>query len=122
LYINVCALARDDYRAKVKLVEKENIDAKSRLVELQQAADEARLLKDELDVAREAADQAAKYEATIETFKKKMEEFSDLRRQLKLLEDKNIEYMQMNMELEEVKKYKSNLKLIHDEAYFKFRS
>lgn len=86
----------------MKLVEKENIDAKSRLVELQQAADEARLLKDELDVAREAADQAVKYEATIETFKKKMEEFSDLRRQLKLLEDKNIEYMQMNMELEEV--------------------
>jgi hypothetical protein len=95
-------LARDDYRAKVKLVEKENVEVKSRLVELQQTADEARLLKDELDVAREAADQAAKHEAAIETYKKKMEEFSDLRRQLKNLEDKNIEYMQMNMELEEV--------------------
>ncbi|XP_059489712.1 protein Hook homolog 3 isoform X2 [Neocloeon triangulifer] len=93
--------ARDDYRAKVKLVEKENLDTKTRLVELQQAADEARLLKDELDVAREAADQAAKYEAAIETYKKKLEEFSDLRRQLKLLEDKNIEYMQTTMELEE---------------------
>ncbi|XP_065348608.1 protein Hook homolog 3-like isoform X2 [Cloeon dipterum] len=93
--------ARDDYRAKVQLVEKENLETKARLVELQQAADEARLLKDELDVAREAADQAAKLEATIETYKKKLEEFSDLRRQLKLLEDKNIEYMQTNMELEE---------------------
>jgi len=95
--------ARDDYRAKVKLVEKENVETKSRMVELQQMADEARLLKDELDVAREAADQAVKHEATIETYKKKMEEYSDLKRQLKILEEKNFEYSRMNEELEEVK-------------------
>ena len=64
-------------------------------------ADQALKLKDEVDILRETADKATKYEATIETYKKKLEEMGDLRRQVKLLEDKNTDYMQRNMELEE---------------------
>lgn len=54
---------------------------------------------------RETADKVAKYEATIESYKRKLEELSDLKRQLKILEEKNTNYMQHNLELEdEVKK------------------
>ncbi|CAL4139175.1 unnamed protein product, partial [Meganyctiphanes norvegica] len=37
----------------------------------------------------------------MEAYKKKLEELSDLKRQVKILEDKNADYMQHNMELEE---------------------
>ena len=43
----------------------------------------------------------SKYEATIESYKKKLEEVGDVKRQLKLLEDKNTTLVQTNMDLEE---------------------
>jgi hypothetical protein len=67
----------------------------------QKLADQALKLKDELDILRETADKATKFEVAIEAYKKKLEDLGDLRRQLKILEDKNTEYMQRNMELEE---------------------
>jgi len=46
-----------------------------------------------------------KYEATIDSYKKKMEELSSLKRQLKLLEDNNTSLLQANLALEnDVKK------------------
>merc|ERR1740139_1439051 len=47
------------------------------------------------------SDKVEKYEAIIETYKNKLGEMGDLKRQIKLLEDKNTEYMQTNMDLEE---------------------
>lgn len=43
----------------------------------------------------------AKQEAIIETYKKKLEEMGDLKREIKFLEEKNNEYMQNNLDLEE---------------------
>ncbi|PNF37389.1 Hook-like protein 3 [Cryptotermes secundus] len=93
--------SRDDYRMKVEMQEKELLELHSKLEELQKMADEARHLKDEVDILRETADKAVKYEATIASYKKKLEEYGDLKRQMKILEDKNTDYMQQNMELEE---------------------
>jgi hypothetical protein len=46
-----------------------------------------------------------KYEATIDSYKKKLEELSSLKRQLKLLEDNNTSLLQANLALEnDVKK------------------
>lgn len=87
---------------KVEMQEKELLELHSKLEELQKMADEARHLKDEVDILRETADKAVKYEATIASYKKKLEEYGDLKRQMKILEDKNTDYMQQNMELEEV--------------------
>jgi hypothetical protein len=87
---------------KVEMQEKELLELQSKLEELQKMADEARHLKDEVDILRETADKAVKYEATIASYKKKLEEYGDLKRQVKILEDKNTDYMQQNMELEEV--------------------
>ncbi|XP_071571680.1 protein Hook homolog 3 [Temnothorax nylanderi] len=93
--------SRDDYRLKVELLEKEVLELQSRQEDLQKAADEANHLKDEVDALRENTDKVAKYEITIESYKKKMEDMSDLKRQLKILEDKNVEYLQAKLDYEE---------------------
>ncbi|XP_066595335.1 protein Hook homolog 3 isoform X2 [Prorops nasuta] len=93
--------SRDDYRLKVELLEKEVLELQSKQEDLQKAADEANHLKDEVDALRETADKVTKYELTIESYKKKMEDLSDLRRQVKILEDKNMEYLQTKIDFEE---------------------
>ena len=50
---------------------------------------------------RETSDKVEKYEGIIETYKKKVEEMGDLKRQIKFLEEKNNEYMQNNLDLED---------------------
>ena len=96
--------SRDDYRLKVELLEKEVLELQSRQEDLQKAADEANHLKDEIDALRETADKVSKYEQTIESYKKKMEDLSDLRRQVKILEDKNLEYLESKIDYEEESK------------------
>lgn len=93
--------SRDDYRLKVELLEKEVLELQSRQEDLQKAADEANHLKDEVDALRETTDKVAKYEIMIESYKKKLEDFSDLKRQMKILEDKNVEYLQAKLDYEE---------------------
>lgn len=99
---------RDDYKAKATAQEREIIFLKNRNEELQGAASETAHLKDEVDALRETADKVANYEATIESYKKRMEEFVDLKKQVRLLEKKNVEYVQRNIEYEEDAK-KSNI-------------
>ena len=63
------------------------------------------LRPDQVDILRDASDKVVKYEATIDSYKKKMEELSSLKRQLKLLEDNNTSLLQANLALEnDVKK------------------
>lgn len=93
--------SRDDYRLKVELLEKEVLELQSRQEDLQKAADEANHLKDEVDALRETVDKVTKYELTIESYKKKMEDMGDLKRQVKILEDKNLEYLQAKLDYEE---------------------
>ncbi|KAL8622498.1 hypothetical protein ACOMHN_034161 [Nucella lapillus] len=92
---------KDDYRIKYDVLFKDHNELKEKNLELTQLASEARAMKDELDILRHVSDQVAKYEATIESYKKKLEEMSDLRVQLKMLEEKNTVYMQQQIEMEE---------------------
>ena len=86
---------------------------------MQKLADQALKLKDELDILRETADKVAKYEATIDSYKKKLEDLGDLKRQVKILEEKNTDYMQKNMELEEDVKKTGNWKpQVNHPGYF----
>ncbi|MCL4126872.1 UNVERIFIED_CONTAM: hypothetical protein GTU68_032714, partial [Idotea baltica] len=93
--------SRDEYRSRVDGLERENKEVTARNEELQRLADESRSLKDEVDALRDMSERVAVYEGTVETYKKKLEELSDLKRQVKILEEKNSEYMHQNMELEE---------------------
>ncbi len=99
---------RDELLVKVEVQEKQLEEGMSRETELQKLADQALKLKDEVDVLRETADKVSKYESSVEAYKKKLEELGDLRRQVKMLEEKNTDYMQRNMELEEDVKKSGN--------------
>ncbi|KAG1697893.1 Protein Hook [Nymphon striatum] len=93
--------SRDEHRVKVEIHEKTISDLHQKNDELLKLADQAQLLKDEIDILRHTSDKVEKYELTIESYKKKLEDMSELRRQFKALEDKNTMYLQQNVELEE---------------------
>lgn len=67
-------------------------------------------LKDELDALREANDKLKAAEALIITYKKKFEDYSDLKRQIKQLEERNVDYMEQNLHQEENVKKLATLK------------
>lgn len=99
--------ARDEYKAKAEVMVKEISDLQSKNDEFGKASEIVRALRDELDVLKHKADKVEIYENTIESYKKKLNDQSDLKRQIKKLEEKNAFYVEKNLELEEV-----SLKLI----------
>ncbi|XP_043075236.1 protein Hook homolog 1 [Puntigrus tetrazona] len=93
--------AKDDYRIHCEELEKQLVELQNRNDELTSLAEESRSLKDELDILRSCSDRAVKLEASVETYRKKLEDLSDLRRQVKVLEEKNMTYMHNTVSLEE---------------------
>uniref|UniRef100_A0A4W5NKT4 Hook microtubule-tethering protein 1 n=1 Tax=Hucho hucho TaxID=62062 RepID=A0A4W5NKT4_9TELE len=93
--------AKDDYRIHCEELEKHLIEVQHRNDELTSLAEESRALKDELDILRSCSDRAVKLEASVETYRRKLEDLGDLRRQVKLLEEKNMTYMHNTVSLEE---------------------
>ncbi|XP_041753128.2 protein Hook homolog 3-like isoform X2 [Coregonus clupeaformis] len=93
--------AKDDYRIRCEELEKELTELRGQNEELTSLADEAQSLKDEMDVLRHSSDKASKLEGMVASYKKKLEDLGDLRRQVKLLEEKNTVYMQNTVSLEE---------------------
>lgn len=54
-----------------------------------------------LTTSRHSSDRVSRLEALVETYKRKLEDLGDLRRQVRLLEERNTVYMQRTCELEE---------------------
>ncbi|XP_061834272.2 protein Hook homolog 1 isoform X1 [Nerophis lumbriciformis] len=93
--------AKDDYRIHCEELEKELVEIQHRTDELTSLAEESQALKDELDVLRICSDRVVMLEASVETYKRKLENLGDLKRQMKLLEENNTIYMQNTVSLEE---------------------
>ncbi|XP_056459343.1 protein Hook homolog 1 isoform X1 [Gadus chalcogrammus] len=93
--------AKDDYRIHCEELEKQLIEVQHRNDGLTGLAEESRALKDELDILRSCSDRAVKLEASVETYRRKLEDLGDLRRQVKQLEEKNMTYMHNTVSLEE---------------------
>uniref|UniRef100_A0A665U930 Calponin-homology (CH) domain-containing protein n=1 Tax=Echeneis naucrates TaxID=173247 RepID=A0A665U930_ECHNA len=93
--------AKDDYRIHCEELEKQLIEVQHRNDELTSLAEESRALKDELDVLRSCSDRVLMLEASVDAYKRKLESLGDLKRQMKLLEDNNMTYMQNTVSLEE---------------------
>ncbi|GAA6103097.1 protein Hook homolog 1 isoform X3 [Tachysurus ichikawai] len=93
--------AKDDYRIHCEELEKQLVELQHRNDELTSLAEESRSLKDELDILRSCSDRAVKLEASVETYRKKLEDLGDLRRQMKALEEKNMTYMHNTVSLED---------------------
>jgi protein HOOK3 len=63
-------------------------------------------LKDEIDVLREESEKAKLFENQLQILKKRLEDHNDLKKQFRLLEERNAEYLKQNNSLaEEAKKY-----------------
>jgi len=63
-----------------------------------------------MDVLRHSQEKVIKYESTIELYKKKLEELSDMRKQMKAMEEKNVTYMRETMNLQEDLRKANSLK------------
>uniref|UniRef100_A0A673WDD0 Hook microtubule tethering protein 2 n=1 Tax=Salmo trutta TaxID=8032 RepID=A0A673WDD0_SALTR len=93
--------SRDDMRVRGEIMERDVLDLTHRNDELTSLAQEAQTLKDEMDILRHSSDRVSRLEALVETYKRKLEDLGDLRRQVRLLEERNTVYMQRTCELEE---------------------
>ncbi|XP_058793977.1 protein Hook homolog 3-like [Phymastichus coffea] len=102
--------SRDNYLSKIDILQKDRIELQRKHLEFKKSAEESRILKDEVDALRETADKVLIYESTIESYKKKMEDFSKLKKQVKILEDKNAEFLRNKLDYEEEVKTNSLLK------------
>ncbi|XP_069087955.1 protein Hook homolog 2 isoform X2 [Pleurodeles waltl] len=92
---------KDDYRIRCDELEREVLELQRRNEDLTSLAEEAQSLKDEMDIMRHSSDKVSKLEAMVDSYKKRLEDLGDLRRQVKLLEERNTVYMQRTCELEE---------------------
>ncbi|KAM6956895.1 protein Hook homolog 2 [Aplochiton taeniatus] len=93
--------SRDDIRVRAEVLEREVVDLQRRNEDLTSLAQETQNLKDEMDILRHSSDRVSRLEALVETYKRKLEDLGDLRRQVRLLEERNTVYMQRTCELEE---------------------
>ncbi|XP_013767559.1 protein Hook homolog 2 [Pundamilia nyererei] len=92
---------RDDMHVRAEILEREVAELQLRNEDLTSLAQEAQALKDEMDILRHSSDRVNQLEAMVETYKRKLEDLGDLRRQVRLLEEHNTVYMQRTCELEE---------------------
>ncbi|OCT59379.1 protein Hook homolog 2-like [Xenopus laevis] len=93
--------SRDDYRQRCEELDRDVQELQQRNQDLTGLAHEAQALRDEMDVLRHSSDRVGKLESLVESYKKKLEDLGDLRRQVKLLEERNTVYMQRTCQLEE---------------------
>ncbi|TPX64856.1 hypothetical protein SpCBS45565_g05607 [Spizellomyces sp. 'palustris'] len=103
-------LKADLVKSENRRVELENLlekqtaviaDMTRKVEETSRKAEEVDRLKDALDEFRHVADKLQKSEAIIDKYKKRFEEVTDLRRQLKLAEEQNQQHALRNAQLEE---------------------
>ncbi|XP_034046691.1 protein Hook homolog 2-like isoform X2 [Thalassophryne amazonica] len=92
---------RDDMHVRGEIMAREVADLRLRNEELTSLAQEAQVFKDEMDILRHSSNRVNQLEALVETYKRKLEDLGDLRRQVRLLEERNTVYMQRTCELEE---------------------
>ncbi|XP_039628562.1 protein Hook homolog 2-like isoform X2 [Polypterus senegalus] len=93
--------SKDDLQIRAEELERQVAELQHRNEELTSLAEEAQSLKDEMDILRHSSDRVNRLEAMVDTYKKKLEDLGDLRRQVRLLEERNTVYMQRTCELEE---------------------
>ncbi|XP_065355592.1 protein hook [Calliphora vicina] len=93
--------SREDLRLKSQQQESELQILQQRIDEMNKTTAELIQLKDEVDILRESNEKLKLCEAQVNTFKKKLEDYNDLKKQLKLLDERSAEYLQQNVQFEE---------------------
>jgi len=101
---------KEDLKMKSQQQEKEIMMLQLKIDELTKASSELSHIKDEVDILREANEKSKIYETQLATYKKKLEDYNDLKRQVKQLEDRAAEYLKQNIQYEDEAKKFSGLK------------
>ncbi|XP_030242699.1 protein hook isoform X2 [Drosophila navojoa] len=102
--------AREDLKIKAQQQEADILHMQQRIDELMKTTAELTSLKDEVDVLRESTEKLKVCEAQLETYKKKLEEYNDLKKHVKMLEERSADYVQQNAQFEEDAKRYANTK------------
>ncbi|KAI9253906.1 hook-related protein family, partial [Phascolomyces articulosus] len=76
-------------------------DLKRKVDELTVKADEAEVLRDELEEYRHELERMDKLESMLEKYKRKVEDTTDLKRQIKALEDQNTSLLERSHQVED---------------------
>lgn len=101
---------KEDLKMKSNQQEKEIQFLQVKMDELTKASSELSQIKDEVDILREASEKSKIYETQLATYKKKLEDYNDLKRQVKQYEDRAAEYLKQNIQYEDEAKKYSGLK------------
>ncbi|XP_070075212.1 protein hook isoform X2 [Drosophila takahashii] len=102
--------AREDLKLKAQQQDTDLLHMQMRIEELMKSSAEVTTLKDEVDVLRESNDKLKICEAQLDTYKKKLEDYNDLKKQVKILEERSADYVQQNAQFEEDAKRYANTK------------
>lgn len=94
-------ILRDDLKAKIAEQEKQIQNYLEKISELTLQANVTSKLKDEVDALSESALKVQDLELTVNSYKKRLDKYRDIKKVVQSLEDKNKEYLQKNLELEE---------------------
>lgn len=81
--------AKDECRIQNEQLHRELLDAQEKNVEMSSLVEETQMLKDEMDILRHSSSRVAQLEGTVESYRRRLEELGELRRQVRLLEERN---------------------------------
>lgn len=101
---------RDDFKHKCAELENQLQDVLERNRALTQENEEIPILRDSVEEMKYLESKVRNYESVISQYKAKVEDAQEVRRQLKAVEDRNLMYMQQNMDLEEELRRQGGLK------------
>lgn len=101
---------KEDLKMKSNQQEKEIAVLLAKVDGLTKASSELSQIKDEVDILREASEKSKFYESQLEKAQKRLEDYNDLKRQLKQYEDRSAEYLKQNIQYEDEAKKYSGLK------------
>lgn len=101
---------RDDYKQKCEELEGQLQEVLERNRNLSLEMEEIPILRDSVEEMKYMESKVKNYEAVISQYKTKVDAATEVRRQLRVTEDRNIMYMQQNMDLEEELRRQGGLK------------
>jgi chromosome segregation ATPase len=118
---------KEKYRMQFEAIKSEHEMLLEKNIELKKMAQDSQNLRDEIDILKHQSERAQVLETSIETYKIKLEEMADYRKQMKQLEDNNSKYFEKIIQLEdEIKKitmlkgqidnYKRQIQQLHEES------
>lgn len=93
---------KEKYRIQYETAKAEQTSLIEKNIELNKMVQENQSLKDEIDVLKHNSDRVEKLESIIASYKIKLEEMSDLKKQMRALEESNSTYLEKILLLEEV--------------------